>query len=153
MTHSEKYTELRRRINHYVPELGELRVGCETLLANGDVWQRAIYIYHNALGHHFLNDETGIVEVVPFERSAVVKILGTPPTLEHVLRAIEASQDVGDVVYGIDTAGTFLEEDNESGDLRICRREGYNVECDLSKPVSEWPEATLDFLLEVIPSV
>lgn len=66
------------------------------------------------------------------------EILGIPPTLQDVLRAINQSRS--EICYGITDSGNFSGE----------RDTFLAVRYDLTKPLSEQSEETLDFLLEVI---
>ena len=130
---NEKYQELRKRINHYVPDLLELRFGCE-VVRNGLHYIYLKEIIAPAGGKHWLvrgGYAPGPLSSIAggnewFESASELRgysfeVLGIPPTLEHVLRAIELSrgsryiaQEVGHLL-GFETGdGEMYWEPNRS---------------------------------------
>ncbi|MDQ0316383.1 hypothetical protein [Amorphus orientalis] len=132
-TKREKYQELRTRINKHCPWLMELRFGCEVVINN----TCATVIYgerENMDGEKYICTTLGsavdlriYLKPRKTDYHRLTKILGIPPTLQDVLAAIPASLYNGEQV-------------------RKSVLDHYN----LTKPLSDQSEETLDFLLSVI---
>lgn len=128
-----KYEELRKRINKHCPYLLELKFGCELLGEDGTVLFLDPYMMTYSLEEkpHILGRNEH--EFIHFQTK---EILGIPPTLADVLRALDG-KDIGNV------GGTFVK-------ITFDNWETLNVEYDLTLPLSDQSEETLDFLLSVI---
>jgi len=154
----DKYNELRTRINKHCPHLMELRFGCELKVEDDDARlgpEVGKFIrVDDKDGKDIWADvavlRQGIVEggsrYRVLEGAYIKEILGIPPTLQDVLVAMQNNIDA---MYSIMPSsmvkweGVFVTMDNING---IEMRDKY----DLTKPLSEQSEETLDFLLEVI---
>lgn len=69
----------------------------------------------------------------------IVEVIGHEIRLEHVLRTLNKTKE-----WACASDGTFLES------VDTDRFHHHDVRCDLTKPVSDWPKETLDFLDGVI---
>lgn len=135
--------KLREKINAACPELLKLKSGCEVLHnADNDVFK--------AIAYHTSNDS---LDVSPVEENAdyftynfykyEYKILGTPPTLEHLLRAIER-KEIHVQMQSNGVLGYF-----RHGDKAETAADNI-LDYDLTKPPLEQDEATQKALLELL---
>lgn len=164
MTKSDKYNELRSRINKHCPELLELGWGCKVRYDfRGKMATYTVAysgITHRSIGglkvdmneyawivlSRFGKVDSGTTKKVKV--SELGKILGHPPQLQHVLRAVRVSlHSKMPHRYGIDDLGRFIAIFGYGVDEHCeLRHIGYN----LSLQLSEQEEIVLDFLLEII---
>ena len=97
------YNTLRARINRHCPHLLELRFGCEAIIEDdriikllGDKIESSIYAKNKCEIYYLYDWEDGSSNNHMWCAFKDLKILGTPPTLQDVLMAIEISTSSGE---------------------------------------------------------
>lgn len=107
------YEQIRKRINELVPELLELKFGCEVkVYVDGEyTCIRPIqYLdYSDTLGIEWECEEYEVstIQEMQSDELCFLEILGTPPTLQDLLLAIERNQP--NVYLGFELRNTYLE--------------------------------------------
>lgn len=143
---TELYNALRDRLNELLPERLELRFGCEFISPKGEQH----FIYHCSQNHPFWleakTDGTNC-KYLDFEKKGEFKILGTPPTFQEVLLAIDIKyrHKNGYREYLICTDGYLTTQDDLSG------TGGTNgLHYVLTLPLSEQSPETLEAILTLL---
>ena len=131
------YEKIRIACNKACPELLELTRGCEVVNKVGDfnvvahVDGEGVVYTPKALDHDFHWD---MIE-------GIAKILGRPPELRHLFRAIGKNERAGDGFRVMTWWGHFFFEGKRQ-----------KTEYDLTKPLHEQSEQTLEFLASLLPN-
>lgn len=140
-TLNEKQQKLRKIINRACPELLRLEEGCEVEWT-GQGAAKGIYIGENRQNKHYIIFK-GHLDAESYSQEQFdknVKVIGKPPTLEHLLTAIGNTEESN--YYLVDVDGKFSEYVN------------YNLasafKYDLSKSPLDQSEQVIDSLLEIL---
>ena len=134
------YEKIRAATNKACPELLELTFGCEVGIGE---WRDATsYIVLNGKPHNLtiMTDEGRIVD--GFMLGGNWTIFGKPPELQNVLRALDKASE--DIVMNLE--GNFMEYIYHEG------LEYLGHTYDLTKPLHEQSEQTLEFLASLLPN-
>ena len=122
--------ELKKKLIELVPEIGELKFGCEVLLENNV--KRTISGSDNRGYYQTLESDLTLVE------DGIEEIIGRPITLEDVLRAIEKTIKKG-------LLNPDLKRKSELWEIQRI------IELwQLGKPLDDQPEEVIDFLKEIL---
>lgn len=134
---SDTYKELRKLINEKVPDLREISLGCELEVKDCDGKKHIVTFASDAdyAGLIYKNGDTG-----SYVKEWVVKILGHPPQLQHVLQVIE--RDIHPVMQP--------SLDLKTGYLILWTANQGRIKWDLTKPLSKQSEETLQTLTTII---
>ena len=139
------YEQLRAKLNELLPERLELRFGCEV---TPDLTKNKFA--GNSIGVLIGKDVSGRNEIkFPMSTCCYDKnfindrftILGTPPTLREILRAIGKSNPNEHLVS---TKGKLIQVVGTGGMFHLM------CDIDLSKPPSEWDDETIKKLNELL---
>lgn len=145
------YQQLEKIIREACPETMDLKFGCQLKIQDGSKYRYCRYFTgsNREDGELFFVDidqvgsEDGYSYVEDFEENVDKEaILGSPLGLEHVLRAIEKSKHSGHggPHLAVATCGTFVSQTNwDTG-----------IAYDLTKPLSEQSEETIEYLLKIL---
>ena len=130
------YEKLRSRIVELVPEIVELRLGCEVIAHN------RLFTYTSPRlggdGVHVLTDSNA-PDII--ERGDITKIIGRPITLEDVLMAMQRS--------GLEIPLVIVNY-YKSGVIILKRSEEPGVEWHLGLPLEQQDEETLLFISKIL---
>ena len=145
-----KYEQLRAVINQLLPERLELGFGCEVLFPHDRILTclfgvNCFYRFIGHTGQEFIKTK----EVIEFDNG--ISILGQTLTIADVLRAIQKNDSNLDH-YKIEFE-THSELQENFAELKVYKRgddDIHIVKIDLSKPVSEWPDETLEKIINLI---
>lgn len=139
------YEKLRGKINILIPSRLVLGFGCEIAFHENDIY-KIICENVEKNGWHLLGagDVRPIITKDILHHAKYIEILGAPLTMADVLRAIGKAE--GNRVY-IDEPSGF---DESEAKLFLDDADRTVLGLDLSKPVSEWPEETLDAIIGLL---
>ena len=137
-SHQEKLSEVVKAIQIAVPEIMELKMGCEVLYMPDDLIVRVHLVYWSIKALRGTSDKDG-TSVRQFPISDC-KILGRPITLEDVLRAIRKGNGIANCI------GADIDL------LRITPSVGPTFDWTLGQPFHLQSEATIAFLYQILIS-
>ncbi len=139
------YNEIRDILNKRFPDRLELKFGCEVQKSKQEyfsgITDKDIYTIYTTSGYklHCLDCNMNVYH--SYIKGEIAKILGTPPTLQEILRAIHfTAQTTTKDDKAIDSTGMF--RDADSG--------GRLFQYDLTLPLQEQSEETLQSIYELI---
>lgn len=153
MTQQEAYEALRQRRNELIPEALELRFGCEVenleeggvevvchtdpdTMPKPGVYTNKTHPLYQA-SYRFTSGE--------YTDGYVYKILGTPVTLQEILRMMNVKSSGH--YYAIGSDGGFVDITGEPAFL--IGKNATEVNADLTKSPEEWDAEILEWILQV----
>lgn len=133
------YQILRERIAELVPEVKELKFGCEVFVQN---YVMSVTIIEDKRGRAYVpeseepnTDFLGLANsLVYFNEKHIIKILGTPPTLADLLLAIQTKK--------------YIDHSNNLSTLTLTYIN--DIHYDLSRPLFHQSEETLLALIKIL---